>query len=383
MAIKIDQHRRNSSASSTTEGPSTLERLTELLNRDISLFGTSIGLKQKESLYYELGILLSAGLDIQKSLALVEMGQKNKKFKAELRQIREYIVNGSSLSEALVQSGKFTDFEIFSLQIGEETGQMNEVLEELSSFFKRSIKYRQQLLGALAYPVFVISFAFLVIYFLLNYLVPLFSDVYERFDGELPQITQNIILLSDWLGANSVYLFLTLASIFGLLYWQRRQTWFRRASSWLLLRLPIFGGIFQQLYLSRFAQSMALLLRARIPLLKSVQLVAKMVGFYPIEVSLINAEAEMLRGKLLQESLEGYSIYPQQLLALVQVGEESSTLDAMFQKLSDQYNEEVEQKTAVIGSLVEPLLIIFLGVLVGVILVAMYLPLFQLSVGAN
>ncbi len=383
MAIKIDQHRRNSSASSTTEGPSTLERLTELLNRDISLFGTSIGLKQKESLYYELGILLSAGLDIQKSLALVEMGQKNKKFKAELRQIREYIVNGSSLSEALVQSGKFTDFEIFSLQIGEETGQMNEVLEELSSFFKRSIKYRQQLLGALAYPVFVISFAFLVIYFLLNYLVPLFSDVYERFDGELPQITQNIILLSDWLGANSVYLFLTLASIFGLLYWQRRQTWFRRASSWLLLRLPIFGGIFQQLYLSRFAQSMALLLRARIPLLKSVQLVAKMVGFYPIEVSLINAEAEILRGKLLQESLEGYSIYPQQLLALVQVGEESSTLDAMFQKLSDQYNEEVEQKTAVIGSLVEPLLIIFLGVLVGVILVAMYLPLFQLSVGAN
>ncbi|MEO1411659.1 MAG: type II secretion system F family protein [Bacteroidota bacterium] len=383
MAIKIDQHRRNSSASSTTEGPSTLERLTELLNRDISLFGTSIGLKQKESLYYELGILLSAGLDIQKSLALVEMGQKNKKFKAELRQIREYIVNGSSLSEALVQSGKFTDFEIFSLQIGEETGQMNEVLEELSSFFKRSIKYRQQLLGALTYPVFVISFAFLVIYFLLNYLVPLFSDVYERFDGELPQITQNIILLSDWLGANSVYLFLTLASIFGLLYWQRRQTWFRRASSWLLLRLPIFGGIFQQLYLSRFAQSMALLLRARIPLLKSVQLVAKMVGFYPIEVSLKNAEAEILRGKLLQESLEGYSIYPQQLLALVQVGEESSTLDAMFQKLSDQYNEEVEQKTAVIGSLIEPLLIIFLGVLVGVILVAMYLPLFQLSVGAN
>ena len=260
---------------------------------------------------------------------------------------------------------------------------MNEVLEELSSFFKRSIKYRQQLLGALAYPVFVISFAFLVIYFLLNYLVPLFSDVYERFDGELPQITQKIILLSDWLGANSVYLFLTLASIFGLLYWQRRQTWFRRASSWLLLRLPIFGGIFQQLYLSRFAQSMALLLRARIPLLKSVQLVAKMVGFYPIEVSLKNAEAEILRGKLLQESLEGYSIYPQQLLALVQVGEESSTLDAMFQKLSDQYNEEVEQKTAVIGSLIEPLLIIFLGVLVGVILVAMYLPLFQLSVGAN
>ncbi len=381
MAIKIDQHRKEPTAPKAAQGQSSMERLTELLNRDISLFGSGISLKHKESLYYELGILLSAGLDIQKSLALVEMGQKNKKFKAELQQIREHIVNGSSLSEALVKSGKFTDFEIFSLQIGEETGQMNEVLEELSSFFKRSIKYRQQLFGALAYPVFVISFAFLVIYFLLNYLVPLFSDVYKRFDGELPPITQTIIKLSNWLGANSGYLFLSIAIIFGLLYWQRQQTWFRKSSSWLLLRLPIFGGIFQQLYLSRFSQSMALLLRARIPLLKSVQLVSKMVGFYPIEVSLQNAETEILKGKLLQESLQGYSIYPQQMLALVQVGEESSTLDAMFQKLSDQYNEEVEQKTAVIGSLIEPILIIFLGVLVGVILVAMYLPLFQLSVG--
>ncbi len=381
MAIKIDQHRKEPTAPKAAQGQSSMERLTELLNRDISLFGSGISLKHKESLYYELGILLSAGLDIQKSLALVEMGQKNKKFKVELQQIREHIVNGSSLSEALVQSGKFTDFEIFSLQIGEETGQMNEVLEELSSFFKRSIKYRQQLFGALAYPVFVISFAFLVIYFLLNYLVPLFSDVYKRFDGELPPITQTIIKLSNWLGANSGYLFLSIAIIFGLLYWQRQQTWFRKSSSWLLLRLPIFGGIFQQLYLSRFSQSMALLLRARIPLLKSVQLVSKMVGFYPIEVSLQNAETEILKGKLLQESLQGYSIYPQQMLALVQVGEESSTLDAMFQKLSDQYNEEVEQKTAVIGSLIEPILIIFLGVLVGVILVAMYLPLFQLSVG--
>lgn len=393
MAIKLNQSSPTGAGANRGSAPravagagsekSNWERLGEFLNRDISLFGSGISLKHKESLYYELAILLSAGLDIQKSLSLIEVGQKHKKFKAELKAIRQHLIDGASLSKALIRSEKFTDFEIFSLQIGEETGQMREVLEELSSFFKRSIKYRQQLLGALAYPAFVIGFAFLVIYFLLNYLVPLFSDVYKRFDGELPSITQSIIQLSNWLGQYSGYLFLGLAIVVGILFWQRRAIWFRKASAWLLLRLPIFGAIFRQLYLSRFYQSMSLLLRSRIPLLKSVQLVGKMVGFYPIEVSLKNAEAEILKGKLLQEALQAYTIYPQQLLALVQVGEESSTLDVMFQKLADQYNEAIEQRTAVIGSLIEPILIIFLGVLVGVILVAMYLPLFQLSVGVN
>ena len=150
-----------------------------------------------------------------------------------------------------------------------------------------------------------------------------------------------------------------------------------------MIGIPIFGNIFRKIYLSRFCQSMYFLLGSNVPLLKAVGLVKKMVGFYPIECSLEQAEKDILEGDSFHSSLEKSSFYPARLIALLKVGEEASSLDTMFQKLANQYNSEVEQKTATIGNLIEPVLIVGLGFLVGFILVAMYLPLFQLSVGVG
>ncbi|MEL6863603.1 MAG: type II secretion system F family protein, partial [Bacteroidota bacterium] len=330
----------------------------DLMNKEIHLFGHGMNLKRKEALYSDLGVLLSAGLDIQRALSLIENNQQKAPQKALIASIKATVLAGDSLSAALRKTGYFSDYEVYSIQIGEESGQLLSVLQELSAFYAKSMRYKQQLVSALSYPTFVISFAFLVIFFLLKYLVPLFSDVYQKFDGELPAITQKIIYLSDWIGQNGFYLIGSVALIIALLYWQRRQIWFRKFSASFMLNSPIFGPIFQRIYLSRFCQSMFLLLQARVPLLKAVELVRLMVGFYPIEVSLEQAEKDILQGSLLNETLSKSSFYPQQFIALIQVGEEASTLEQMFQKLAKQYSDEAEQRTNVIGSLLEPILII-------------------------
>ena len=355
----------------------------EWWNKEIQLFGRGMGLQQKETLYTHLAVLLQAGLDIQKSLTMVGNNFKKKNQQKILKEIRERIVDGDSFSAALKSTGKFSDYEVYSIQIGEESGQLIRVLEELGSYYTKSIKYKQMLIGAMAYPSFVISFALLVTFFLLKYLVPMFGDIYKRFDGELPLITQKIIALSDWLGNNAGYLFFGLLLTIGLLFWKREKESLRRLGALFILKIPIFGDIIRNIYLSRLCQSMYLLLHSRVPLLKAVALVKKMVGFYPIEQSLNKAEEEVLEGKPFHEVLGQFSFYPEQLVALVQVGEESSTLDQMFQKLASQYSNEAERRTAMIGSLLEPVLIVGLGLLVGVILVAMYMPLFQMTVGVG
>lgn len=348
-------------------------------NKDIQLWKSGMKLKERESFYTELSTLLSAGLDIQKSLQLIEKSRSKKSSKTTTQQIQNTIINGDSLSQAMRKTGEFSDYEIYTIQIGEETGRLTDVLEELSKFYAKSIKYQQKLIGAFSYPVFVIGFALLVVWFLLKYLVPLFSDIYQRFDGDLPLITQKIILLSNWLGEYSWLIFLCAMIIFGLLYFQRKKKWFRHFFSAFLLKFPLFGSIIRHIYLARFCQSMGFLLESRVSLTQTVQLVQKMIQFYPIEKSMEQAHQNIINGMTLHTTLNQHSFYPEQLIALVNVGEETGKVDKMFLKLSEQYNTLADEKTALISSLLEPVLIIGLGIIVGIILVAMYLPLFQMS----
>jgi len=380
MPVSIKQYQKESQSVATTKPAAKKE---SIFTKDIKLFDGGIGMKFREQFYAELGVLLSSGLDIQTAFKLIGESQRKPAHQELVDSLLAGIMEGNSLSESMRNSEKFSDYEVYSIQIGEESGKLLQILEELTMFYGKSIKYRQQLVGALAYPGFVISFAFLVVFFLLKFLVPMFADIYARFDGDLPAVTQFIITCSEWMGKNFYYLFFVLVTIILSIYSQRKKDGVRNIGSKILLGMPIFGGIYRQIFLARFAQAMYFLLGANVPLLKTVGLVKQMVGFYPIEQSLIQAEQDILAGEMLNKTLHKSNFYPSRLIALLKVGEETSNLDEMFKKVADEYNKEVERKTATIGSLIEPVLIVCLGGLVGFILVAMYLPLFQLSVGVG
>lgn len=374
MSIKIQP---TSSAQSATEPLSV--RIMALLNKDISIGGKGLSIKSKEQLYSGMETLLSAGLDLRSSIELLAEGRAKKKEQALLTQLAETLVKGASLSEAMFESGQFSDYEVFSIRIGEETGQLTKVCRELADFYAKGMLYRRQLISALSYPAFVTSFALGAVYFMLNYLVPVFKGFFGRMNGDLPQLTKNVIAVSDALGRWSTPILLFLAGIIALLYWQRRQPMLRRISAKLLIHLPLFGAVVKGIYLARFCQSMNLLLSSRVPLLNAASLVRQMVGFYPLEEALVQAEKDLVAGISLHATLSKQSFFPPQFLALIKVGETSGQLGAMFARLATQYSDEAGQRTAVLGTLIEPLLIVFIGLLVGLILVAMYLPLFNMG----
>ena len=335
--------------------------------------------KKKEEFYLEIYVLCTAGVDIKTALELIADEQAKVKDKEVIEDIKSKVINGSTLSNAINETGHFSSYEYHSLQIGEESGKITFVLKELAGFYQKKIKQRRQIISALTYPSIVLFASCGAIFFMMNFIVPMFADVFKRFGGDLPVLTKVILNISQSISRYFLVMLLSSLGIVYLLYRQRNKDWFRRIGTDILLRLPLFGEMIRKIYLARFCHSMTLLLGSKIPLLRSISLVKQMIGFYPIESSLTTIETYILRGDPLHSALSHFPIYHRKMISLVKVGEEVNQLDGFFDKIAKQYMDDVEYKTSMISSLIEPFMIIFLGLIVGIILIAMYLPLFNLS----
>lgn len=355
----------------------------EILNTEISFFEKKFGSKEKEALYSELGLLLATGVDIKKSFEIIEEDVQNKKHKALLEKIKNDIISGKSIYEAFGDhNALFSKYEIQSIKIGEESGKLPEVLTELGLFYKSSIQLRRQIVGVLTYPMVVISLAILIVYFMLAYVVPIFSDVFTQTGGELPAITQFLIRLSNKSDVMFYSVILLVAGLVILHKTQKHKNWYRKNTSSLFLRIPVINKLIQKIYLARFCQSMKLLVGARVMVNEALDLVGNMIEFYPMEEALKSVKTEVVNeGKLLNESMANHSIFPTKLVALIKLSEEVNAPDVIFEKLHKQYSAEIEHQQAVLGKLIEPIFIIILGLFVGFILVAMYLPMFEMSTG--
>lgn len=353
--------------------------IVEFFNRDIKLFSRGLNDRKKERFYSELHVLLTAGVDIRTAFELLESEAEKKEEKGLYSSILSAIVGGATLPEAVQKTEKFSAYEFFSLRIGEESGRMNAVLKDLSNYYSKKIKQKRKVTSALSYPIIVIAIAFLAVGFMLRFVVPMFADMLSRFGTELPGITKWIIAASDLMGTCGPWILLAILSLVIFTWSQRKQNWFRKISSATALRIPYIGKITQKVYVERFAHSMHLMIASKTNLIDALDLVRKMVAFYPLEKSLETVRMDILAGMSLHESLGKFPVYPRRMVSLIRVAEEVNQLDMMFEKLSTQLSEEIDHETSVLGSVIEPLMIMFLGVMVAVILVAMYLPMFKLG----
>jgi len=376
-AIDLSRYEKKKTAKPVSTGEGS--GLMEFLNRDISFGSKELSDKKKESLYLELSSLLEAGINLKSSFELVMADQKKDKDKLVFQRIQEAVLNGTTFSQALQQTGKFSLYEVYSLQIGEETGKLIEVLQDLAKFYQQKIKQRRKIVSSLTYPVIVMSTSLGAVFFMLRFVVPMFGDVFKRFGGHLPWITEKIIGISDAMSNNFWKGALLLILVIAFILFTRKTERFREIFSKILLRTPLVGNLVRKIYLARFCNSMRLLINAKLPLLRAIALIRQMIRYYPIESSLQKVENDIMNGKSLHASLQQFGVYPPKMIQLVKVGEETNQLDYFFGKISEQYIEEVEHKTSTLSSVMEPLIIIFLGLIVGVILISMYLPLFQMS----
>ncbi len=335
--------------------------------------------KNRMEFYKEFATLLDSGVDFRQALHILKSQQKRKTDQKFLVDITEQVVKGKSLYLAFKDSGRFSPYEYYSIKIGEETRELGKVLGELSQFFNRKVKTKRQMISVFTYPSFVFLLTLGVLYFMLQYVVPMFSSVFKQFGKELPSLTKKIILLSE----NFTFIitvFLGAIIILGALHFiYKTNIAYKAVRSKLLLKIPYLGNLTQKLYTTRFCQSMSLLLGAKTPLIISLDLVQKMISFYPFESSLEVVKEDVSKGTLLSKALSKHSCYDFKLISMVRVAEQVNRLDEMFERLARQYDDDTQHQTKMIGVVIEPLIIVLIGSIVGVVLIAMYSPMFDLS----
>lgn len=352
--------------------------LDQLLKTEIS-FGKSFTNKKKEAFYTELSVLLNAGISLKEALTLIGNEQKKVKDKKIFDTVLDNLIAGSNFSDSIKLNKDFTEYEYYSLKIGEETGTLQKVTKELGLFFKRRNEQRRTVLSALSYPIVVLITAMLAVLFMLRYVVPMFADIFKQNKVELPWLTQIIIKTSN-LFQNYFWLFFVLMLFLVIaIKLVSKKIWYKNYSSKFLLKIPFVGELLRKMYVGQFTQAVALLTSAKVPVLNSIQLTKKMIDFYPLQKALYTVEDDILSGKNLSESLQQHIIFDRKMISLLKVAEETNQNEFIFERLTTQYNEEIQYKSKMLSTVLEPLIIIFLGALVAVILIAMYLPMFTLS----
>lgn len=335
--------------------------------------------KQKEDFYREFSTLIKSGVDFNQALTILTEQQKSKFVCSIYKTINDDVVRGKSLHEAIKSYKYFSPYEYYSIKIGEDTRRLPEIFDQLQKFFSRKIKMKRQVVSVLAYPVFVLFITFAVLYFMLNFVVPMFASVFQQFGKDLPEITQFVVNVSN--NFNSILLIVLgvcVASYTGhrLL---KNNTKYLSVKSRVILKTPYFGGLIKKIYLARFCQSFSLLLSAKTPLITSLELTEKMISFYPLKSAIAQAKKDVLKGEKLSDSLKKSSFFTSKIISLTSIGEQINELDTMYDGLANQYNEDVDHATKMIGTVLEPLMIVIIGGIVGFIMIAMYSPIFNLS----
>ena len=352
--------------------------MNSLFKKEIR-FGASFSTKKKEAFYTELHVLLHAGLPLKDALVLIGEEQRKQKNKTLIKDIVTDLINGKNFSNALKGRKEFSTYEYHSLKIGEQTGTLQKVTKELGVFYKRKNKQRRMILSALSYPIVVLLTAFLALLFMLQFVVPMFADIFKQNKVALPWITKKILSASTFFQEYWYLSFVIVVGIFLFVQLYQKKIWYQKITSSVLLKIPLIGAFIRKVKMAQFTQAITLLTGAKVPLLNGIQLTKKMIGYYPLEIVLEKIEQDILQGKSLHESMSRYAIFDKKMVSLIKVADETNQNETIFQRLTEQYNEEIEYQSNMISATIEPLIIVFLGAIVATILIAMYLPMFQLS----
>lgn len=372
MAFKLDNIQVNEKKPGFTIDTGFLQKELFVLNRPF-------GNKVKEDFYSEIGILLSAGINLKDTLSLIKDTTKSKSSSSLIEHIEQDLVKGKNLSEAIQSQPYFSDYEYYSLKIGEETGTTARITLQLGDFYKRKNEQRKHLINALTYPIIIISTAILVVLFMLQFVVPMFEDIFKQQQVELPGITVFVINMSDFIKQNFYYMLAVIIVFWILKRPLNKKQWYRRAKDIFLSKIPVLGNFIKTIYLSQFSQAMALLTASRIPLVQCLELVEKMIDYYPLKSALEQIEGSLMNGVSLSEAMAAHKLFDGKMIALIKVAEETNQTEHMFSKLNERYNESVQQRSKMLSTILEPFIILFVGLFVGFILIAMYLPMFRLS----
>ncbi len=349
--------------------------------KEIALPKFGGGIKSKDIAIFtrQFSVMIDAGLPLVQCLDILGQQQENKGFQKILLQIRQDVEGGSSLAEAMRKHPQaFDELYVNMVGAGEAGGILDTILQRLAAYIEKSVKLKGQVKSALVYPVAVVSIAVIVVYVILWKVIPVFSSLFEGLGAQLPFLTRAVVAASNFIGRFWWLIFILLfASIFALRqYYATDQG--RYQIDKLMLRMPALGLLLRKIAVARFCRTLGTLLSSGVPILDSLEITAKTAGNAVIEEAVFQVRKEVEQGKTLAEPLSKTQQFPPMVCQMIGVGEHTGAMDTMLSKIADFYEDEVDSAVEGMMSLIEPVIIAFLGVVIGLIVVAMYLPMFSL-----
>ncbi|EPX3985039.1 type II secretion system F family protein [Vibrio cholerae] len=328
----------------------------------------------------QLATMLTTGVPIVQALKLVGDNHRKAEMKSILAQITKSVEAGTPLSKAMrTASAHFDTLYVDLVETGEMSGNLPEVFERLATYREKSEQLRAKVIKALIYPSMVVLVALGVSYLMLTMVIPEFESMFKGFGAELPWFTQQVLKLSHWVQAYSLWAFIAIAAaIFGLKALRKNSFQIRLKTSRLGLKFPIIGNVLAKASIAKFSRTLATSFAAGIPILASLKTTAKTSGNVHFETAINEVHRDTAAGMPMYIAMRNTEAFPEMVLQMVMIGEESGQLDDMLNKVATIYEFEVDNTVDNLGKILEPLIIVFLGTVVGGLVVAMYLPIFNL-----
>ena len=377
---------------SSVEAPSEQAAISALLNRNLLVLsiqekvgkqgktsGGRVALADLVIFTRQLATMIDAGLAMVQSLQALAEQTTNKVMRDTIHDVCARVESGDSFSEALQKHPKaFSRLYVCMVAAGEKGGLLAEILARLATYLENSARLRKKVKSAMMYPAVVSIVAVLITIFLLVKVVPVFGEIFSSFNATLPAPTLYLIKISNFVksylllvllgGGGAVYgWFYFIKTPAGRLFWDSRR-----------IRLPIFGAIAHKICLARFTRTLASLVRSGVPILEVLQIVSQTVGNVVMEKAIKTAATDIERGESISTALGKHAIFPSMIIRMVTAGEQTGKIDNMLERISDFLDEEIETTLSGLTALIEPILIVFLGVVVGGMVICMFLPIFKL-----
>ena len=350
--------------------------------RDIVLFKPRVTSKDVMIFTRQFSTLIDAGLPLVQSLKVLSDQTDNTTFKAALRDINGSVQSGGTLSDSMRKfPAMFDELYCNLIAAGEAAGILDSILTRLAEYIEKSERLKRKVKGAMVYPAVILFVATCVIAVIMVWVIPVFQEVFAGMGRELPPLTRAVIGFSEFLSNNIVWILLGLIALgfaVGRLIRTGPGRWFVDT---LALKLPVFGDMMRKMAVAKFSRTLATMLQAGVPIIGSLDIVASTAGNKVIEEAIIESRMAIAEGRSLTDPFLESGVFPSMVTQMIAVGEESGALDTMLTKVADFYDEEVDSAVEAVTALMEPLLIIFLGVSIGILVVAMYLPIFSMGEG--
>ncbi len=343
--------------------------------------GSRVSAKDIAVFSRQLATMLKSGVPLVTSMQIISGGLKNPRMRTMVDKIRAEVESGSTLHEAFAEFPvQFDELYINLVKAGESAGVLDTILDNIATHKERIESIKGKIRKALYYPAAVIAVAIIVSSILLIYVIPQFEGIFQSFGADLPAFTKMVVNASRYMRSNGIYILaVTIIAIVAFIMLKKRSIKFAHFIDRISLKLPIVGGILEQAAIARFCRTLAITFAAGVPLVDALQIVNGSTGNRIFDDAAGRIREDVAVGHQLQMAMQQVGVFPNMVIQMAAIGEEAGSLDDMLIKVAEAYEEEVNNAVDALSSLLEPLIIVFIGVIVGTMVVAMYLPIFKMA----